>query len=161
MATDLTALIYTDETAARENMEELRWRHGPVCSHCGVVDQATGLAGGARRRGLLDCRACRRQSSVMVGTVCERSHVPLHKRVSATHLISASKKGISAHQLGGNLLNIELWSFRHEQALRNGLCVGKHRRHRWKEWRVSVESRQHNARPPPCGRCRHCLVGAS
>jgi transposase-like protein len=99
MGTDLTAPIYTDDAAARAHLEGLRWPHGPVCPHCGVVDQATRLAGEAHRPGLLECRACRRQFSVTVGTVFERSHVPLHKWVLATHLMSASKKGISAHQL--------------------------------------------------------------
>ncbi|MCW5752683.1 MAG: IS1595 family transposase, partial [Alphaproteobacteria bacterium] len=37
--------------------------------------------------------------SVTVGTVFERSHVPLHKWLLATHLLTSSKKGISAHQL--------------------------------------------------------------
>lgn len=99
MTTDLTNPIYTDEAAARAHLERLRWPHGPVCPHCGVVDQVTRLAGEAHRPGLLECRACRRQFSVTVGTVFERSHVPLHKWVLATHLMSASKKGISAHQL--------------------------------------------------------------
>lgn len=99
MGTDLTAPIYTDETAARAHLEGLRWPNGPVCPHCGIVDQATRLAGQAHCPGLLKCRACHRQFSVTVGTVFERSHVPLHKWVLATHLMSASKKGISAHQL--------------------------------------------------------------
>jgi hypothetical protein len=34
-----------------------------------------------------------------VGTVFERSHVPLHKWLFANHLLCASKKGVSAHQL--------------------------------------------------------------
>jgi hypothetical protein len=36
---------------------------------------------------------------VTVGTVHERSHVPLHKWPLATHLLCSSKKGMSAHQL--------------------------------------------------------------
>ena len=34
-----------------------------------------------------------------MGTLYERSHIPLHKWLLATHLMCASKKGISAHQL--------------------------------------------------------------
>src|SRR3954453_17227008 len=49
--------------------------------------------------GLLYCRPCRKQFSVMVGTVMERSHVPLHKWALAFHLMAASKKGMAAHQL--------------------------------------------------------------
>src|SRR3546814_7893339 len=49
--------------------------------------------------GWYHCTACRKKYTVRVGTVYERSHVPLHKWVLATHLLSASKKGMSAHQL--------------------------------------------------------------
>jgi transposase-like protein len=99
MSADLTAAIYHDETAAREHLEAQRWPTGPVCPKCGVVDQATRLAGEKHRPGLLECRACRKQFSVTVGTVFERSHVPLHKWVLAVHLMTSSKKGMSAHQL--------------------------------------------------------------
>ena len=34
-----------------------------------------------------------------VGTVFESSHIPVHKWLQATFLLSSSKKGISAHQL--------------------------------------------------------------
>jgi len=37
--------------------------------------------------------------SVTVGTVMERSHIPLSKWVMASHLMVASKKGSSAHEL--------------------------------------------------------------
>jgi hypothetical protein len=36
---------------------------------------------------------------VAVGTLYERSHIKLHKWVLATHLLAASRKGMSAHQL--------------------------------------------------------------
>jgi transposase-like protein len=45
------------------------------------------------------CGHCRQQYTVTVGTVFERSKVALHKWVLATHLLCASKKGMSAHQL--------------------------------------------------------------
>ena len=99
MSADLTAPIYHDEAAARAHLEAQRWPDGPVCPHCGVVDNATRLAGEAHRPGLLECRACRKQFSVTIGTLFERSHVPLHKWVLAVHLVTSSKKGMSAHQL--------------------------------------------------------------
>ena len=99
MSADLTAPIYHDEAAARAHLEAQRWPSGPVCPHCGTVDNATRLAGEAHRPGLLECRACRKQFSVTIGTLFERSHVPLHKWVLAVHLVTSSKKGMSAHQL--------------------------------------------------------------
>jgi transposase-like protein len=51
------------------------------------------------RKGLLKCKYCRRQFSVTVKTVFEDSHIALRKWVIAIHLMCASKKGVSAHQL--------------------------------------------------------------
>jgi len=89
---------FTDENAARTHLERLQWPDGPICPHCGTVDEASRIKGG--RRGLWFCNACRQQFSVTVGTVFERSHVPLNLWLYATHLLCSSKKGISSHQLG-------------------------------------------------------------
>lgn len=91
--------IYTDDNAARAHLEKLLWPDGPICPHCGVIDQATRLKGKSTRPGVWNCRACDEPFTVTVGTVYERSHIPLHKWVYATHLMAASKKGISAVQL--------------------------------------------------------------
>ena len=91
--------IYTDEDAARAHLEGLLWPHGPVCPHCGVVNEATAMKGASHRAGLYNCRPCDKPFTVTVGTIYESSHIPLHKWVYATHLMSASKKGISALQL--------------------------------------------------------------
>jgi transposase-like protein len=91
--------IYTDPNAAREHLETLLWPDGPVCPHCGVIDQATLLKGKSTRPGVYKCRACEHPFSVTVGTLFEDSKVPLHKWVYAMHLYTASKKGFSAHQL--------------------------------------------------------------
>lgn len=91
--------IYTDETAARKHLESLLWPDGPVCPHCGSLDVATKLKGQSTRPGVYWCNGCQKPYSVTVGTVYESSHIPLHKWLYATHLLTASKKGISAHQL--------------------------------------------------------------
>lgn len=57
------------------------------------------MGGKSTRPGVYKCNECRKPFSVTVGTVFERSHVPLNKWVLAVHLMSASKKGMSAHQL--------------------------------------------------------------
>jgi len=99
MTCDLTAEIFNDEEAARVHFERLRWPDGPVCPHCGAVDQATELQGKSTRPGLYKCRACRKPFTATMGTLYERSHIPLNKWLLATHLMCSSKKGISAHQL--------------------------------------------------------------
>jgi transposase-like protein len=99
MIADLTAKIFTDETAARAHFESLRWPDGPVCPHCGVLDEATELKGKSTRPGLYKCNACQKPFTATIGTLYERSHIPLHKWLLATHLVAASKKGMSAHQI--------------------------------------------------------------
>jgi transposase-like protein len=97
---DLTNPIFTDADKAREYLEAQRWPNGPVCPHCGSVDdQITKMEAGAHRAGLYNCKGCRKQFSVTVGTLYERSHIPLNKWLLATHLMCAGKKGVSAHQL--------------------------------------------------------------
>jgi transposase-like protein len=93
---------FTDEDKAREYMEFLRWGNaGPVCPHCGGDSpyRLRSAAWASTRKGVLKCRACRKQFTVTVGTVFEDSHIKLTKWIQAIYLIGASKKGISAHQL--------------------------------------------------------------
>ena len=70
-----------------------------VCPKCGVVDQSTLMKGKTTRPGLYQCNACREPFTVTVGTLYERSKVPLHKWLAVTHLMMASKKGMSALQI--------------------------------------------------------------
>lgn len=97
--TDLTDPIFNDEAAAREHLEAIRWPNGPFCPHCGETEKVKRLEGKSHRAGLHQCNSCREHFTVTVGTVMERSHVPLAKWVLAFHLMAASKKGMSAHQL--------------------------------------------------------------
>src|ERR1700689_5845776 len=91
--------IYTNDDAAREHLESLRWPNGPICPHCGVVDNAVALNGKSTRPGVYKCRDCRQPFSVTVGTVFEHSKIPLNKWLLGTHLLACSKKGLSSHQL--------------------------------------------------------------
>lgn len=95
---DISNPIFQDEDKAREYLESQRWPDGPYCPHCGSVE-ATRMQGKSHRPGLFQCNACRKTFTVTVGTLYERSKVPLHKWLLATHLLSASKKGMSSHQL--------------------------------------------------------------
>lgn len=98
MKFDITNPIYNDPDAARAHLEETLWPHGPVCPHCHSKN-ATALRGEKHRAGLYQCNDCRQQFSVTVGTVFERSKIGLHKWVLCTHLMAASKKGMSAKQI--------------------------------------------------------------
>lgn len=93
--------IFHDADAARAHFEKLRWPDGRTCPHCGVVgdEASTLLKGKSHRAGLYKCKACDLPFTATIGTVYEDSKVPLNKWLLATHLMCASKKGISALQL--------------------------------------------------------------
>lgn len=90
---------FQDPDAAREYLESLRWANGVICPHCGVVGNHYKLQGAKTPKGLYKCSSCAGKFTVTVGTVFERSKVGLHLWLQAMHLMSASKKGISAKQL--------------------------------------------------------------
>jgi transposase-like protein len=95
---------FHDAESAREFLERSRWPEGPVCPHCGVIGHAYKLEGKAGskkpvRKGVYKCGGCLEQFTVTVGTIFEDSHIPLNKWLLAIHLLCASKKGMSAHQL--------------------------------------------------------------
>ncbi|MGA3303873.1 MAG: IS1595 family transposase [Methylovirgula sp.] len=96
---NLSNPIFHDDTKAREWLEARVWANGRICPHCGVVDQSTLLQGKSHRPGLYQCNACREPFTVTVGTLYERSKVPLHTWLAVTHLMMASKKGMSALQI--------------------------------------------------------------
>jgi len=98
---DLTNPIFFDADKAREHLGSINWPNGPVCPHCGETEKLKRLEGQSHRAGLIQCNnnACLKNFTVTVGTVFERSKVPLNTWVYATHLLTSSKKGISSHQL--------------------------------------------------------------
>ncbi len=108
-AVDIFAPRFQSEDAAREHLESIHWADGPVCPHCQSSDAkrlppqkrkpTKAHPGGTTRKGVIQCNNCRKQYTVTVGTVFERSKVPLNKWLLATHMLCASKKGISGHQM--------------------------------------------------------------
>jgi len=102
---DLTKPQFQNKDVAREYLESIRWPKGPFCPHCGTTKAPMKLEGKSHRPGLYKCseNECRKQFTVTVGTVFERSKVPLNKWLMAVHLMCSSKKGISAHKVHRNL----------------------------------------------------------
>lgn len=94
---DIYAPEFTNEEAAVAHLEKSRWADGVVCPHCGSVS-VTRMAG-KTQAGYFQCNDCRDKFTCRTGTVMERSHIPVYKWLLAIHLMSASKKGMSAHQL--------------------------------------------------------------
>ena len=115
---------FQSEEAAYAWVEARLWPHGPVCPHCGAVDNAAKLAGKSTRVGVHKCRGCRKPFRVTVGTVMEASHIKLHIWLQALHLMTCSKKGISSNQLhrvlGLGLRAAWFLSHRIREAMRSG-----------------------------------------
>lgn len=94
----LTAPEFTNEDAAIAHVEASRWPNGEATSpHCGSVN--VHRMAGKTQAGYFLCNDCRDKFTCRTGTVMERSHIPVHKWLLAIHLLSASKAGMSAHQL--------------------------------------------------------------
>jgi transposase-like protein len=87
---------FHDEEAARAWFEATRWPQGPICPTCGSVKHYATKKPGRYRCGEKECR---RDFTVMTGTVMERSHAKLTQWAAAFHMAASSKKGFSAHQL--------------------------------------------------------------
>lgn len=101
---ELSHPIYHDEDAARAHIESIRWPNGPICPHCGVInDGIRPLAGQSMGSGWYYCASCKDKFTVRMGAIYERSHLPLHKWLLAFRLMASSKKGFSAHQLSRTL----------------------------------------------------------
>ncbi len=96
---DLTNPIFTNADKAREHFEAIRWPQGIYCPFCGSFDRVAALGGKSMGAGWYHCKDCRKKFTAAVGTIYERSHIPMTKWLLATHLMCASKKGMSAHQL--------------------------------------------------------------
>jgi len=126
MSANLQNPIFTDEAKAREWLEARIWPSGPTCRHCGnaAQDRITAMHGRVHRPGLYQCNECREQFTVTVGTVFERSKIPLTKWLAALFLLSSSKKGMSTHQIH-RMLDISYkstWFMTHRlrEAMRTG-----------------------------------------
>jgi transposase-like protein len=91
----------SDERLAVEFLELQRWGEHPACPRCGDTDvyQIKGRDGERNTRFLWDCRGCRQQFTVRIGTVFEDSRIPLRHWCYAFWAACASKKGVSALQI--------------------------------------------------------------
>jgi transposase-like protein len=100
---------FQDEGEAWKALESMVWPNGPVCPHCGVINHAYFLkpkngirmtrTGKPSYRRLWKCADCKKQFSVLKGTIFEDTHIPLSKWLLAYHLACAGKNGVSAHEI--------------------------------------------------------------
>jgi transposase-like protein len=98
----LSRPYFHDEQAAFDFVEAIIWPQGPICPHCGGVEKITTVKPNPEKRvryGLKRCAQCKCQFTVRMGTIFEESKLPMTKWLQAIFLMTASKKGVSAHQL--------------------------------------------------------------
>ena len=125
---------FRDDSEARKVLEGILWPDGPVCPHCGVIDHAYAT----KRAGVYRCaeKECRKDFTVTMKTVMERSKIALHKWLQAFHLMCSSKKGVSAHQLHRTL----------GHHLQGGMVHGAPYPRGYARWRLSAARRQRQNR---------------
>ena len=116
---------FSDEASAWGAVEDLMWPEGPVCPHCGDTGRAyflkarsgerTTKAGNVTYRRLWKCKACRKQFSVLVGTIFEDTKVPLSKWLLAIYMLVSAKNGVAAYELHRTLgvTNTTAWHMLH------------------------------------------------
>ena len=88
------------------------------------------MKGKTTRPGLYKCRACRKPFTVTMGTVMERSKIPLPKWVLAAQLMASSKKSMTAHQLHrmiGTNYETAWFLFHRLREAATGTGTGQHR----------------------------------
>jgi len=128
------AKMYSDEEAAYLELERIQWKNGVVCPHCGSIDQSKYMAprsdterktrtGKATYRRVWQCDVCRKQFSVLVGTIFEDSRIPLSKWLLAFHELSADKNGISSHELARRLDITQKSAWHMSQRIRYALAL--------------------------------------
>lgn len=83
---------------ATDFVARLRWPEGFVCPKCDLKEYSY-----ISTRRLWKCKACKKQTSVKVGTIFEDSPLGLDKWLPAMWLLVNCKNGISSHELARDL----------------------------------------------------------
>lgn len=112
---DLTNPIFSDPHRALTYLEGVRWPNGRICPKCGEANHSSLVRSKNHRPDLYYCNGCCKTFTVTVGTIFQGSKVPLNKWLLVFHLMSASKKGVSALQVQ-RMINVAYntaWSMCH------------------------------------------------
>lgn len=85
---------FPDNEACKKHLAEQRWPNGFVCPKCGHYE-AWYLA----NRNLFDCKSCRFQASLTVGTIFEGTRIPLVKWYWLLYHMAMDKVGVSISEM--------------------------------------------------------------
>ncbi|HEV2485555.1 MAG TPA: IS1595 family transposase [Terracidiphilus sp.] len=92
----------SNELAAVEFLEAMRWGVNPCCVHCGsvkVYKMKDAKTGERNSRFLWRCLDCKQQYTVRIGTVYEESRIELRHWCYTFWRAATSKKGVSALEI--------------------------------------------------------------
>ena len=87
--------MFPDDATCAAYLEKARWSDGFACPHCGVIGEPFRFA---NRPAILRCRDCRKDTSLLIGTVMQSSHMPLATWFWAAYLVTSQTPGMSAVQ---------------------------------------------------------------
>jgi transposase-like protein len=97
------------EADAYKFLEDLRWNGQPACPHCGSADPyflnpengktRTTRTGSQSERRVWKCRACRKQFSVLTGTIFHGTKIPVRTWVFVVFEMASSKNGVAAREI--------------------------------------------------------------
>lgn len=85
---------FPDEASCRKAFKEMRDREGVTCQHCGSSDVVW-----LESKQQYQCKLCRHRTTLRSGTVMHGSKLPFMYWFIAMHLLTATKKSISAVEL--------------------------------------------------------------
>ena len=88
------ATCFPDEQSCRKAFKEMRDREGVACQHCGSKDVVW-----LESKQQYQCKHCRHHTTLRSGTVMHGSKLPFRYWFVAIHLLTATKKTISAAEL--------------------------------------------------------------
>lgn len=126
------------ESDAYELLEELRWNGNPRCAHCGAADPyylrpANGESrrtrtGTMSERRVWKCKSCRKQFSVLTGTIFHGSKIPVRTWLLVIFEMCANKNGVAAREVERkyNLTPKSAWFMLHRirEAMKREPLVG-------------------------------------
>jgi len=105
--------LYGSEEACRAALFAWRWPNGFVCPGCSGTRHCV-----IEQRGLYQCNACRRQTSLTAGTIFAATKLPLTIWFRAIYHMTQTKQGISSLELGRRLgvTQTTAWKIKHKLA---------------------------------------------
>lgn len=105
--------LYGSEASCREALFKLRWPNGFVCPGCGGTKHCI-----IKERALYQCNGCRKQTSLISGTIFASTKLALTIWFRALYHMTQTKQGISSIELGRRLgvSQKTAWKIKHKLA---------------------------------------------